>query len=496
MRSYKEEFERKYEQPYIGKVIVGFSGIDPSRKQQEADTGLSTEEVNELIAAYVRNLRIRIDSGNIDPYAEEPEAQYIPLRPSEISHEALGGLLGGDVQGHYHLTDEELWKLSRLIAVLFPPGSDDPVIPVTPTAPDNPSNPSGGLPRGTPPLWQINAFPSSYSAWYGVHRMYYGDVPYTKTSTVKTLLVPMKYGNTTTSRYLMRTTDLANWERVALLKIDYVASGTVYPSFGENIDDYVLLYGNNRWQLYVLGTPTNRKLIPYLYTTSTAGKITLTQSELSSQSSSYSITAGSYSSLLDIAVFAAQDGGITLVQDNKALTASLYKNVYCGLSSINPGCCAWSPEACVFCISGSGGTSTSSDGVNWSVHTDAPHNLLDMEYREDLHCFFARGGDDKLFYVSGNGTEWERLSSTPIPLETVTAVDYNADLGWYCAVGGTGHTAYFSKDLEHWTGTTITNGADIEAGSVIWMPEVRKYVLMPTSGNNYYTFSPSEWADE
>ena len=32
MKSYAEEFYRQYEQPHIGKLIVGFSGIDPSRK--------------------------------------------------------------------------------------------------------------------------------------------------------------------------------------------------------------------------------------------------------------------------------------------------------------------------------------------------------------------------------------------------------------------------------------------------------------------------------
>ena len=30
-------------------------------------------------------------------------------------------------------------------------------------------------------------------------------------------------------------------------------------------------------------------------------------------------------------------------------------------------------------------------------------------------------------------------------------------------------------------------------GSVIWMPSTQKYVLMPTSGTYYYTFSPADW---
>ena len=131
------------------------------------------------------------------------------------------------------------------------------------------------------------------------------------------------------------------------------------------------------------------------------------------------------------------------------------------------------------------------------MHTDAstPKNLTDLSYREDLECFFARSLNDKLFYASGDGLEWQAVTTTPIPLETVACVDYSPETGIYCAVGGTGKYAYFSKDLKTWVSTIITNGTDITAGSVIYMPSTKKYVLMPTSGTYYYTFDPSEWID-
>lgn len=58
-----EEFFTRYEEPELDELTIGFSGVDPPLKVQAA----------------------------------------------EIDHEKLDGLLGGDVDGHYHLT-KELWQ--------------------------------------------------------------------------------------------------------------------------------------------------------------------------------------------------------------------------------------------------------------------------------------------------------------------------------------------------------------------------------------------------
>ena len=102
-----EDFRKKYVNPRVENMIVGFSGIDPDEKQ-----GLNQQDIDKLILAYLARLTIRIDSGNLDTSADEPEVPDISLRPSEIPHEKLEGLLGGDANGHYHLTAEELAKLN------------------------------------------------------------------------------------------------------------------------------------------------------------------------------------------------------------------------------------------------------------------------------------------------------------------------------------------------------------------------------------------------
>ncbi len=102
-----EDFKAKYVNPRVENVTVGFSGIDPDEK----GSSLSDEQLRDLILACLANITIKIDSGNIDPAADEPIVQPVAIRPSEIPHEQLGGLLGGNEQGHYHLTDTELGKL-------------------------------------------------------------------------------------------------------------------------------------------------------------------------------------------------------------------------------------------------------------------------------------------------------------------------------------------------------------------------------------------------
>ena len=50
MKSYFEEYERKYEKPRVEKITVGFSGIDPSLK------GVSEEEVAQTVQDVVESM--------------------------------------------------------------------------------------------------------------------------------------------------------------------------------------------------------------------------------------------------------------------------------------------------------------------------------------------------------------------------------------------------------------------------------------------------------
>lgn len=49
IKSYFEEFNRRYNQPQINKVTVGFSGIDPSPKIETQDNPTHTGSTQEII---------------------------------------------------------------------------------------------------------------------------------------------------------------------------------------------------------------------------------------------------------------------------------------------------------------------------------------------------------------------------------------------------------------------------------------------------------------
>ena len=123
-----DEFKKKYVQPRVEKIIVGFSGLDPD----EYATALTDEQLELLkifLLEYIQGIKIKIDSGSLDPNEPPPEVQPVTLKPSEIPHEMLDGLLGGDDNGHYHLTDDELTKLGKIIAALIPAGQTEVTLP-------------------------------------------------------------------------------------------------------------------------------------------------------------------------------------------------------------------------------------------------------------------------------------------------------------------------------------------------------------------------------
>ena len=407
------------------------------------------------------------------------------------NHEELEGLLGGAEDEHYHFTDDEHRRLGILLSSFFPNGDDYLYVPVVIDDPEHPYllpyTPFQNLPKGTPPEWVQLNFPTGFTAYSGVHKMFYGsyatrgkssdDCSYLDNS----LLVLMLKG-TTLSTVLMSSLT-SNTET------NYIWE----PASGGNYLDWLMAkeakdYGRGLYYTYGAGvictynTDTTNNMSNYTVVTSTV---------LSDCNSLC------YSEYLDIMLAIGATGDVVV------MSYSSSANKFSGTAStkysigipVNPSSAAWSPDQMVFCVTGAEGVATSADGVSWDTFTgdDVPKNMGDLSFREDLGCFFARGLTDKYFYVSGDGETWQKLTNTPIPLETVATVDYTPATGIYCAVGGTGKKAYFSKDLTEWTSTDITRGEDVTAGSVIYMPSTRKYVLMPTSGSSFYTFDPSDW---
>ena len=205
MSSIWEDFKLKYAPPKVEGLTVGFSGIDPAGYAATL-TEEQLEMVKALVLAYISKLTIKIDSGSIEPDAPPPEVQPITLHPTEIPHELLDELMGGDEDGHYHLTDVELEKLKAMIQTfvpdgeevdphegisshemlnglfggnanghyhftsdewtklrkvldkLFPDGATEPQFPSVPASTDEPSEPEpepelGGMPAADPPQW-------------------------------------------------------------------------------------------------------------------------------------------------------------------------------------------------------------------------------------------------------------------------------------------------------------------------------------------------------
>ena len=408
-------------------------------------------------------------------------------------HEELEGLLGGTTDEHYHFTDDEHRRLGIVLSSLFPNGDDYLYLPVVIDDPEHPYllpyTPFQNLPKGTHPEWVQRDFPTGFTAYSGVHKMFYGSYYYFQKGSSSSdsgymdnsLLVPMLKGTSLST--LLMSSLTGNTET------NYIYE----PSSGGNYLDWLM----------AKGAATYGRGIYYTYG---AGVICTYNSNTTNNVSNYTVVTSSvlsdcnslcYSEYLDIMLAVGATGDVVVMSYSSGankFSGSASTKYSIGIS-VNPSSAAWSPDQMVFCVTGAEGAATSENGVSWDTFTgnDVPKNMGDLSFREDLGCFFARGLTDKYFYVSGDGETWQKLTNTPIPLETVAAVDYTPATGIYCAVGGTGKKAYFSKDLTKWTSTDITRGEDITAGSVIYMPSTKKYILMPTSGSSYYTFNPSDW---
>ena len=426
-----------------------------------------------------------------------------------VNHEGTINLEGGSEGEHYHLTEDELIKLQKVLDLLFPDGATEPVIP-TPHSEDEEYGSQGelfgGLPNVIPPEWTNVRLPNystkvQYSCYNAVHSMYYGKSAGKKGTTPKTgLHVLLEYGSKTNC-YMVFTQDLETWSRKhnfhKLKEADEGISQYMYINTGNTSSTY-----QHRLYMTLPGRDSKSNMIRFFYGEGTSGTCSEHYISQSNVGSKVAYTGCCYSEKQKMYIFVSKDGHVARVdastpKSHKVLAKENDNN--CGID-VNPGCVAWSSYANVFCATGPQGIATSADAKGaWIVNKNAPKNLVDLVYREDLPSsqpkgFFARSADDKCFYASVDGVEWFKVSTTPIPLEEVAAVDYNPDLGWYCAIGGKSQHALFSKDLVHWVKSQVSS-SPIDMGSVIWMHNTQKYVLMPKSGSMFYTFSPSEWIE-
>lgn len=413
------------------------------------------------------------------------------------NHEELTNLQGGTDNEHYHIEEAQHHKLEILIKALFPTGTDDIYIPyIDDRDPDNPKilpyTPFVDLPKGNPPEWEIHTAFANGATWDGVKVPYYG-----KFNDFGDCLAVFCEKS---AYYIKEIGTFANLTIGNSNSFPTVIG--VYKTDGGYLDNYLTATKSIAELIFLSSDSTSNMFYAYSISADEAmTKVVIVPSMYGKNSNGSTTTGTIYSAVvspeLGVLLIAPKSG--YCYRKTKGGTSfgkyslSSFQNT--SANNICPNGLAWSPVAQLFCAATNSGIETSADGMNWVAQNGTPKNLTDLTYREDLEVFFARGLSDKLFYASGDGITWKNVTITPIPLYTVACVDFCKDTGIYCAVGGTSEFAYFSKDLTTWVPTKITNGANIEAGSVIYMPSTKKYVLFPTSGSYYYTFDPSAWID-
>lgn len=457
--------------------------------QFRGGTAAALASVNPMVSA--REIVVELDTGKIKVGNGTDRWNALPYAGGGGgNHEALEGLFGGTAEdGHYHITTDEHRRLEILIDALFPNDNDTIYIPYIDGNENKimPYSPFKNLPKGTPLDWTRLEYPSGFAPYSGVHKMFYGSYIYRTSSNSKYLHIESG----------LHTLMVKGSTKSAVSMTSLVSAAT---SVDEENYIWEPTASNGNYYDYLLD-PNG-----VLYYTYGAGVLCTANTSTSNSASSYTIVTGDvlpdcnslcYSKNLNFILAVGATGNAVIMRYSGAYYTGTASTRYSIGIGVNPASAAWSPVHQVFCVTGPEGTATSQDGVTWVTHTsdDVPKNLTDLTYREDLSCFIAWSKDDKLFYASGDGETWQTVSNTPIPLDTVTCVDYTPSIGIYCAVGA-GNKAYFSKDLTTWTSTAIVNDTNITVGSVIYMANTRKYVLMPKTGNIFYTYDASNWITE
>ena len=514
----------------------------------ECDNSTLSDKQLQIIKNFIDDrlaeINIYYDGGEINDNLDDDEHQHEPLPVDEanLDHEKLQNLLGGDANGHFHLTQDELLKVASypafsqikhellpdlmggkvgehfhldsnqfkkldiLISTFFPDGSDKVIIvPNAPYSPDNPDNtdntpddydPYGGLPSGTPPDWDIRMLPSNMQAADFGKVFYYGDL---LGNGGKTLFTQIQTSNTLKQQHTYSlSSDVVVWnyeyDCTSAIRNASSDSGILQYVYVDNPPNglFTGVSGNPTWIWAVVVIPKVSKAgkLPYFYETQRIndGLVKAYRGAFTPKTDANYI-AGAYSPIMQKFIIVTDKQYIC-----KKSTGGSWSSKYLAFT-VNQACAAWHPNSAVFCLTGKEGTSTSFDGETWTLNKDAPHDLRELSYREDIDNFVAWSGEDKTFYASTDGINWTQLSDTPIPLENISTVHYEPSLQWYCAVGLGDGNAYFSKDLIHWIPTKLRNNSPVDVADVIFMPSTANYVAMPTSGTYYYTFKPSDWTD-
>ena len=217
--------------------------------------------------------------------------------------------------------------------------------------------------------------------------------------------------------------------------------------------------------------------------TNSNGKLKLAKgiSVAASNSDDRDMQAVCYSPNLQTTLTASTNGSIRLFKNSSRTFKS--DNLTIG---VNARCAAWSPSAGVFCVAGSSGTATSSDGQTWTTHSSAPRSFQGLEYRTGLSKFVGRYG--KTFYSSSDGATWTNMfpdAALPSNSGSIYAIAYSDYYDLYCMVKSSNtNVAYVSRDMTHWKRTTLPTY--VSTGSIVYSPNDYSFMLLPQSGLKYY----------
>ena len=123
------DFKQVYEEPEIGNITIGFSSIDPQKKKPSSSGG-GTDDHEQLQNLWGGDSTGHYHMNSVEWHCLQALALRlydastgqvnIPTGGGTNDHEQLQNLWGGDMGGHYHLSENEYVKLRVLLQqILF-----------------------------------------------------------------------------------------------------------------------------------------------------------------------------------------------------------------------------------------------------------------------------------------------------------------------------------------------------------------------------------------